>query len=403
MRKTSGKNNQYREGYSLPRSLYISEQQFQRDLQELTNNHWQFVEHISRIPNPGDYVLFKFGHESIIVIRDKAGEIRAHYNVCRHRGSRVCLKDSGNAKLLVCPYHAWSYDLEGGLRAARDMPEDFEPANNGLVPCHVRTFHGLIFISLAKGAPPDFEDFTNRFDDFLRPYDMTSAKIAFRKQYPTMANWKLCQENFIECYHCPPSHKTYSSVHDIKSQNLLGTGKEDLLSPQQSWEEKAQALGTYLTPFQDEPDSAYFQTGLRFEIGFGHETGSLDGKPLAPLMGDFKDLGYDGGFSYCVMNSLFTIAAYPDHFILYRFVPTSPLETDAEIIWFVREDAEEGRDYDVEKLIALWDTTFSEDKVICANNQLGVLSEAYSPGRYSLNEQRPVQFVDWYMRHFTQS
>jgi len=391
---------EFTSGFSLPQSYYVSDAQFEKDLSVFLTDYWHLVDHVSSIPDPGDYLLFEIADESIIVVRNKDDQIRAHHNVCRHRGSVICTQSKGNASLLTCPYHAWAYDLDGNLRNNRNMPEDFRKEEYGLTPCHIRIFHGLIFVCVSRRDPPNFDDYTSRFNAFLEPFHIEDAKVACRKRFPTNANWKLCFENFIECYHCLPSHKTYSRVHDVSSQNLLGGEGEELSKHQLAWEQRIKELGTHVPPFQDEEYSPHFQTGLRWEIGHGHVSGSEDGEPVAPLMGDFRKTGYDGGHSYCLFGPLLTIGTYPDHVLLYRFVPRSALETDTEVIWLIRSDAVEGTDYDVNRLTHLWSTTFSEDKIICDNNQKGVKSQAYQPGRYSLLETRTRQFADWYIRQF---
>lgn len=392
--------HRYRSGYSLPQFFYTSETHFQKELDIFLNKHWHLVDHVSSIPNPGDFLRFDIANESIIVVRNQDGAIRAHHNVCRHRGSVICTEQSGNTKLLTCPYHAWAYDLDGKLRNDRAMPGSFNKEEYGLIPCHLRIFHGLMFVCVSRSEAPNFEDYAQRFHEFLEPFDMENAKVACRKRFPTSANWKLCFENFIECYHCLPSHKTYSHVHDTSRQDLLGAGGIDLAQLQGSWEEKAKRLGTYVAPFQDDAAAELFQTGLRWEIGHGNDTGSEDGRPVAPLMGEFARTGYDGGHSYCLFGPLLTIGTYPDHVLLYRFEPQSATETDTEVIWLVRSDAEEQVDYDIDRLTQLWTTTFSEDKVICENNQRGVMSAAYQPGPYSMLETRAAQFADWYVRMF---
>ena len=116
----------YSEGKSLPREFYTSPTIYIDEINSIYFNQWLTVDHVSRIPNPGDYFLFDVEKESIIIIRGRDDVIRAFYNVCTHRGSRVCLEEEGNKKLLVCPYHAWSFDAEGNLKAARFMPDDFD-------------------------------------------------------------------------------------------------------------------------------------------------------------------------------------------------------------------------------------------------------------------------------------
>ena len=113
-------------GYTLDQRFYTDPDIFQIDLDTFFFNHWVFIGHVSRIPNIGDYFLFETGNESIIIIRGKDNKVYAHHNVCRHRGSRVCLESTGNKKLLVCPYHAWSYNIDGTIRSARHMPDNFD-------------------------------------------------------------------------------------------------------------------------------------------------------------------------------------------------------------------------------------------------------------------------------------
>ena len=136
--------------HSLDQEFYTNDIIFKIDLENIFFKQWVFVGHTSRIPNIGDYFLFDIGFESIIIIRDSNNIIRAHYNVCRHRGSRICLEKEGNKKLLVCPYHAWSYKLDGSIQSARLMDESFDQNNWSLNKCHVKVFEGLIFINLSS-------------------------------------------------------------------------------------------------------------------------------------------------------------------------------------------------------------------------------------------------------------
>jgi len=131
---------------ALDRLFYTSQAIHERDLREVWGKSWIWAGHVSQIPEAGDYFLFEIGTESVIVVRDRQGEIHAHFNVCRHRGSRVCLEHSGNARVFSCPYHAWTYELHGGLRSARLMDDDFDRAAYSLMPVNVLVFQGLIFI-----------------------------------------------------------------------------------------------------------------------------------------------------------------------------------------------------------------------------------------------------------------
>jgi Rieske 2Fe-2S family protein len=397
----------WQEGYSLPQEFYTSQGVFDTDMERLAQTQWLLVEHESRIPEQGNYFLFEFGKESVIVVRNRVGEINAFYNVCRHRGSRICLESEGSKRVLTCPYHAWSYDLDGNLRSARLMPADFDPSTVKLARVHVGVFEGLIFLNFAETSPPDFETFVSPFRDLLRGHGLRKAKVAARKLYPTAANWKLVVENFFECYHCNSAHPTYCSVHDKLKMLAFGAGAgsgddtdmklyEEKLA---NWEQLSSALGYPVGMFADEANSAYFQSGNRLPIADDAKTESIDGKPLAPLMNEFGQ--FDGGQTGCVFNPLGTLLVNNDHAVFFHFVPRGPQSTDVEAVWLVAENAVDGTDYDVLSLMKVWDVTLTEDKTITENNQLGINSQQYRSGRYSTQERRIEDFVRWYLERLT--
>ena len=125
-------------------------------MERVVGRKWIVAGHVDRVRNKGDYFLFKIGDESIIIVRSDESTINAFYNVCRHRGSLICTKPQGRVARLTCGYHAWSYGLDGALLAARLMPADFSKKDNGLHRCHLRVFHGFIFINLSDQAPDGF-------------------------------------------------------------------------------------------------------------------------------------------------------------------------------------------------------------------------------------------------------
>jgi phenylpropionate dioxygenase-like ring-hydroxylating dioxygenase large terminal subunit len=375
-------------GFSLPQRYYIDESVFQQDLQILESG-WILIDHGSRIPNIGDFFTFKIGNESIIIVRGRDGVINALYNVCRHRGSLVCLESEGSKKAFTCPYHAWTYDLTGALKAAALMQPDFNKDQYGLKRCHIREINGLIAICLSD-EPPDLDPLVATLQPYLKLHGISRAKIAARRSYPTAANWKLLIENFGECYHCAPAHPTYASVHAKQKMLAIGAGfgsadeaiTNEYLPEYEAWTAHSKSLG--------------YPTGRnRSPIGSGRLTESVDGKPVSTLMGEFKE--YDGGQTGMGLGSRTgTLLANNDYAVIFRFVPRSALFTDAEAIWLVDKDAREGIDYDVDSLIRVWDVTLREDKTITENNQLGVLSKSYQPGPYSRQEQALVRFTSWY-------
>jgi Rieske 2Fe-2S family protein len=394
-----------RVGYSFDQEFYTDDTVFEADMEHVISRKWLVAGHVSRIPNRGDYFLYKIGSEQIIVIRENDTSIRAFFNVCRHRGSILCSDESGNKKLLVCPYHAWSYSLDGRLIAARLMADDFDKADNGLFACHVRLFHGLIFINMSEDEPDDFEATFGDMGPILDYHGIADARIAHAGSYPTTANWKLVIENFFECYHCVPSHPEFCSIHGAESIIAVGAGPSSgpadaiaSFAPMlRAWEERAAALGRPIGNIDDAPESSHLRLMMQRMNKEGWASETQDGSAPAPLMG--KRTQADGGRMH-LSFSPFTQIVADDHFaILFQFTPRSALASDVEMIWLVDGRASEDQ-VDIDKMIWGYHATTTQDKVITENNQTGIMSRRYRPGRYSDQEGSVLKFQKWYLNQF---
>jgi len=382
-----------KKGYALDREFYEDPEIYRRDIERIYLRAWLYAGHVSEIPGKGDYFLYKVSGEEVIVLRGDDDEIHAMMNVCRHRGSRVCLEAKGSAKRLSCPYHGWTYALDGSLIAAAHMRDGFDKSKFGLKKVHHHVFEGLIFINFAE-RPSAFEVIERDLGPYLRPYRLDKAKVARRQSYPVKSNWKLAVENYKECYHCGPAHPEYSKAHS-------------LALPQDRWQAEMDALmermpscglipvmmnKTYATGDEFGTDRAY----ENYPLLRGHVTGSRDGKPVAPLMGDIT--GYDGGAHDFKVGPVMYALAYCDHVVLYRFTPTSLTECDCDITWLVNGSAVEGKDYQLDELTWLWDVTTIADKTIIENNQKGVNSRFFEPGPFSSFEAATERWVSWYLK-----
>ena len=392
-----------RVGYSFDREFYSSEAVFAADMAQVIGRKWTMAGHVDQIKQRGDYFLFKIGAEQIIILRENLTSVRAFFNVCRHRGSVICTEDHGHKTRLTCPYHAWTYGLDGALVSARLMPEDFSLADNGLRACHVRVFHGLIFINLSPDAPEDFDDTFADLAPFLDFHGFAGAKIAHRAAYPTTANWKLVVENFLECYHCQPAHPEFCSLHPPEALIACGAGPSSGPAEAQAvyqpvleaWEKHAATLGRPIGTVDDGPDSSHLRLLIQRTLREGFETETEDGAPASSLMG--KRQGWDQGRMHLSFTPISHIVADNDFAILFFFTPRGPMQTDVELFWLVDAKAET---YDVDKMIWAWDATTKQDKIITENNQAGILSSRYAPGRYSDQERRLITFQQWYLRQF---
>ncbi|MET1027550.1 MAG: aromatic ring-hydroxylating dioxygenase subunit alpha, partial [Dongiaceae bacterium] len=361
----------------------------------MIQRHWHCVGHAGSVAAVGDFFTVEIGGESVIIVRGQDNVVRALVNVCRHRGSRVCTESAGHARggSFSCPYHAWTYGLDGGLRSARQMPETFARDRHGLKQLQARVIEGLIFISFAE-TPLGLSHAEEALAGSARAYGWADAKVAHRATFAVSANWKLAVENYMECYHCSPAHPEFAKSHASARPAVQRELRDDGVR------RRSAELGVELrdidrwallaAPGEEAADS------VRSSLCDGYVTGSEDGRPVAPLMGQFTD--YDGGITFFDVGPFSNFLAYPDHGLIYRFIPRSVDATEMEVIWLVRQDAREGIDYQLDRLTWLWTVTSIADKRIIELNQQGVNSRYYEPGPYAPMEAHTRRFVDWYLQ-----
>ena len=382
----------YKSGYSLNQRYYKDEGIYNLEINNIFHKHWLFAGHISQVPNIGDYFLFEFSNESIIIVRNKNNKLKAHINVCRHRGSKICLDKKGNKNLLTCPYHAWSYDLDGVLISAREMPGDFKFEHNSLIPVHLELIGGFIFISLSKN-PLSLNNLKRDLNETLELFGLDCLKLVKHKSYSIPANWKLAVENYNECYHCIPSHKEFSRIH------LMGTNDEVFKLKKSEYQQLNENNPKYAQFNCYYNNAEPGQEGYQYDrnpLNPGIFSGTVTGEAAAPLLGKLTE--YDHGASELMIGPLMFFLIYDDHIVGYRFTPISVDNCVCDIFWMVRDDAIENIDFKINNLIWLWDTTTVADKTIIINNQKGVNSKFYSPGRLSLMENFQKEFLDWYIK-----
>jgi len=377
---------QYRSGWSLEQPFYTDANIFESEGEHIWKKYWLFAGTIAAIPKAGDYFTYQVHKDSIVIIRGNSGEVYAHYNTCRHRGSLICLEEKGNTPKLICPYHQWVYDKDGSLLKSRLMPDDFDRSLFGLHSVLVQVIEGFIFISLAKD-PPDFRKVINDYAPFLKPYQVDKAKVAYTKKYELRTNWKLVAENFRECYHCGPAHPEYCNA--VIGANLRESADEELAIRRVAWQQKGLAINNV----DFENDSFHF--AVRYPLRPGVLSYSLDGKAVATPMGDHKD--FDAGVLGLVVYPNFWMDAVSDYMWTMRLTAVSPSLTYIDLAWLVDKDAKEGVDYNLERLIEFWKITGEQDWELCENNFRGIESSRYQPGPYAPIEADVAKFVDWYI------
>ncbi len=371
--------------------FYCGAEAFEADLDLIWYREWLFAGHDGELASPGDYLTLQVGAYPILIIRGNDGEVRAFHNTCRHRGSRLCSAAHGHSPRIVCPYHAWTYRLDGSLLSARGR-DPGDSRGEGLKALHCRNFAGFIWISLATD-PPDFTAPRGLAEPYLAPHRLGDAKVAFESSIVEAANWKLVVENNRECLHCAANHpellRSFSDAPTVTS--AVGAASDPLVDGAwKAWEEQGLP-----SRYRVSPD---FQTRvMRLPLQGGAQSMTRDGgcavrRALAPPLrvdppGSLLFYHYPSTWNHVL----------GDHAVTFRILPAGPAATQLTTRWLVHRDAVEGVDYDLEDLTAVWRATNAADQRICQENQLGVQSPAYVPGPYSsVYEAGVKQFMDWY-------
>jgi Rieske 2Fe-2S family protein len=346
---------------TLPRRYYVAPEIFAEESERIFMRRWLCVGREARIARPRDYFLQQVGDESIIVLRDQAGKVRAHYNVCRHRGTRLCEEPTGRfSETIQCPYHAWTYALDGKLLGAPSSGdiEGFNQSDYPLHPVAVETWEGFLFISLAREPEPfsrAYQPLIGRFERF----NLGKLAVARTIEYDVRANWKLLFQNYSECYHCGPVHPTLARITPPTS------GENDLVEG----------------PF----------TGGFMVINEGHESLSMSGRSCGVTVGNLPEEDLKRVYYYSIFPNLL-LSLHPDYVMFHTLRPQAPDRTLITCSWLFHPDTLGNPAHHPEDGIEFWDMTNRQDWHICEQSQLGVQSRAYEPGPYSKRESLSVQF-----------
>jgi glycine betaine catabolism A len=367
---------------TLPQQYFVSDEIFRREQEQIFSKHWMLVGHQSQIARAGDYFLVSVppssdngaARESLIVIRDTSGVIHGVYNVCRHRGTRLKEDACGHASTIQCPYHAWTYALDGRLIGAPHMDEvpGFDKADYSLRTVNLALWEGFIFINLDENAMPLEEWFAPLKGKFSH-WNMSILRPAKRIEYDVRANWKLMFENYSECYHCPGVHPMLAKVSPYDS------AENDL------------SEGPFLGGF------------MKIKKGAGL---TMSGKACALPVGGIKrkegEEAEDDGlvFYYSIFPNML-LSLHPEYVMVHQLWPKSPERTLIVCDWFFHPDAFDRTDFEPDDAIEFWDMTNKQDWHVCELSQQGIASRAYEPGPYSSRESIPAAWDREYLRHLS--
>src|SRR5512132_556987 len=340
---------------TLPAEYYTSPVFFEREMEALFRRMWICAGRDEQIERAGQFFLRDVLGESVIVTRGASGRVRAFYNVCRHRGTRLCTEADGVfGGSIQCPYHAWTYDLDGRLIGAPHMDEvpHFRKDDYPLHPVRADTWDGHVFLSLSADAPPLAEqlgDLPARF----APWRMAELRLGRRITYDVRANWKLIIQNYNECLHCPNLHPALNRL----SHYLSG---------------------------ENEPLRATYMGG-RMDLRPGVETLSIDGTCRRAFLPGLSAEDVRRVYYYAIFPNML-LSLHPDYMMVHTLWPVAPDRTINICEWHFHPDAFAASPFDASDAIDFWDMTNRQDWHVCELSQAGISSRAYTPGPYSNRE-----------------
>ena len=352
---------------TLEQRYYLDTQIFAAESRDIFRRHWLCVGRASQVKQAGSYLLCEVDGESLLVVRGDDGQLRCFYNVCRHRGTRLCSETTDKPlRALRCPYHAWTYDLRGQLVSAPNMRDvaGFECASYPLKAAAVASWQGFVWVNLDE-SPVAAEEWFEPLDALLGPWSLDDLIPVERLEYDVAANWKLLFQNYSECYHCPWVHPALNALSPYKS---AGNDLDD---------------GPFL--------------GGPMALSEHVRSMTMDGKSCAdPLPGLDAQRRRQVAY-YTLFPSVF-LSPHPDFMLVHTIQPRTVSHTRVVCEFLFHPTAVHVDGFDPRSAVAFWDQTNRQDWRVCELSQAGIASSAYEPGPYSNLESLLAAFDRYYLR-----
>jgi Rieske 2Fe-2S family protein len=412
---------------TLEQKYFVSPEVFAQEQERIFSRQWVLVGHQSQLKKSGDFFLATIAGESLIVVRDQKSEVRGFYNVCRHRGTRLKEDACGLSSTIQCPYHAWTYGLDGRLLGAPHMDDvpGFDKSDYPLHRVNLGLWEGFIFVNLAEAGSltsilshsqpsafagasrpslPTGEKRERRkpdgfvsLEDWFAPlqgkfshWNMSMLQPAKRIEYDVRANWKLMFENYSECYHCPGVHPQLQKVSPYDS------AENDLRE------------GPFLGGFMKiNPGKSLTMSGNACALGIADSSRARDRAPARnrnpsqEIENDHDhEREHDGKnrvFYYSIFPNML-LSLHPDYVMVHQLQPQSPDRTLILCDWFFHPEAFKHNDFNPDDAIQFWDMVNRQDWHVCELSQQGIASRAYQPGPYSSRESIPAAWDEYYLR-----
>jgi len=351
---------------ALPARWYVSPDAFAAERERIFACEWICVGRSESIGDAGDFVLAQVAGESLIVTRDASGTFHAFYNVCRHRGTQMCEAEGGRFMgSIQCPYHGWTYGLDGTLKAARNMADvaGFRREDYALREAAIAQWEGFLFVNLAADPEPFERAFAPLLGRFAA-WTIGSLRTARSIDYDLHCNWKLVVQNYSECYHCPLVHPQLDKLSPSDS------GRNDL--------DDGPFLGGY--------------SELREHASSLTTSGSTARPPLGTVSGADRSRIY----YYAIFPSLL-LSLHADYVMAHYLEPVAPGRTKVRCAWLFDPVTMARPDFDPSDAVNFWDLTNRQDWHVSELTFAGVNSRAYEPGPYANAEGLLAAFDRHYL------
>jgi Rieske 2Fe-2S family protein len=349
------------EARTLPRAVYTDPAVFALEGRVVFGRTWLCVGREEDLPDSGSFLTQEIGGEKLLVVRGEDGALRAFFNVCRHRGARLVEEPCGRLRgALGCPYHAWTYALDGRLLRAPRAEAGFRPEDFPLVQARLETRDGFVFVNLDRAAPALADAFADLPD--LGRYRLAELRRAKRVEYTVDANWKVIAENYSECYHCPLVHPQLHRISDITSGH-------------------AQSGRSF--------------NGGPMQLRDGVTTMSTSGATALPTLPGLAAADHRLVHYYLVYPNLM-LGLHPQYVLVHQAWPLAPDRTRVICDWLFRPEAMAAPGFDPAGMVEFWDLTNRQDWALCERVQRGAASAGYVPGPYHPAELCVHAFDQWY-------
>ena len=359
---------------TLPSTWYFDAGHYRREIDAIWWQEWLCVARESEFDTPGDFRIVRVAGQQVLITRTTSGSLRAFHNTCRHRGSLLCETGAGQfaQQRIVCPYHAWTYSLEGELLRTPRKPdaEGFRAEDHSLYPVLLETWGGYVFINLAEQASTRLTSMIAADCAALGHWPLEKLSLAHQEVHTVQCNWKVFWENFLECYHCPNVHQDLCRLVPLYGEGL--NSPDDLPAG---------------SPLRPAPGGSRLRPGA--------VTWSPDGQTKLPTFPGITDAEKAVGMTFANLWPSVFVVAHVDYVRSVHVLPLGPEQTQLTVNWMLLPEVLRSGEVDIARLTSFGRQVVMEDARVCALNQQGLHSLRHRHGSLAPQEYDVLAFDNW--------